>query len=196
MENADCTMSHLRLSTSDEPLDARLSDSEKPSLGAVRFAAFTPMNEQPGLADRKASFVIAAGGLLVSTTLFLIMPLDQFVRPGIGPGLTLFLAFAMCWITLLGIRIAYRCYTLPTPMRETNPLFFQNIAAESESAYGSSLNRATERDVIRNVLDFNYTMAKLGLEKYRLAGQALLCLRVAIPLWMLLLVVLSVRSAM
>ena len=187
-------MSHLRLSTSDEPLDAL--PGEKPGIGAQRFASFTPMNEQPALADRKATFVIAAGGLLLSTTLFFVMPLSQFVHAGFWPGLTLVLAFGMAWVTLLGIRIAYRCYTLPTPVRETNPLFFQNIAVESESEYGSSLEAATERDALRNVLDFNYTMAKLGLEKYRLAGQALLCLRIAIPLWMILLVMLSVRSAL
>ena len=186
-------MSHLRLTTSfDEP--AAAAEEAKPGPGAMRFASFTPMNDQPGLADRKASFVIGAGGLLLSTTMFLIMPLDQFVRPGFWPGLTLVLTFCMACVTLLGIRIAYRCYTLPVPVRDANPLFFQNIAAGPESAYGSSLSSATERDALRNVLDFNYTMAKLGLVKYRLAGQALLCLRVAIPLWMLLLIVLTVRG--
>ena len=190
-------MSHLRLTSSyDERLDAPAPAAEEPKLGtgAMRFASFTPMCDQPGLADRKASFVIGAGGLLLSTTMFLIMPLDQFVRPGLWAGLTLVLAFCLACVTLLGVRIAYRCYTLPVPVRDGNPLFFQNIAQGSESTYGAALERATERDALRKVLDYNYTMATLGLAKYRLAGQALLCLRVAIPMWMLLLVVLTVRG--
>jgi hypothetical protein len=188
-------MSHLRLTTSfDEPAPA----AEEPELGtgAMRFASFTPMNDQPALADRKVSFVIGAGGLLLSTTMFLIMPLDQFVRPGFWPGLTLVLTFCLACVTLRGIRIAYRCYTLPVPVREANPLFFQNIARGSETAYGACVEGATERDVLHKVLDYNYTMATLGLTKYRMAGQALLCLRVAIPMWMLLLLVLTVRGAL
>jgi hypothetical protein len=187
-------MPYLRLTTSDEALGAPASEISVPGRGAMRFASFTPMNDQPGLADRKATFVIGAGGLLLSTTMFLIMPLDQFVRPGFWPALALVLAFCLACVTLLGIRIAYRCYTLPVPAREANPLFFQNIAGVSETDYGRSLDNATERDALRNVLEFNYTMATLGLAKYRLAGQALLCLRVAIPLWMLLLTVLTVRG--
>jgi hypothetical protein len=189
-------MSYLRLTTSDEAIDAPMGCRNVPGPGATRFASFTPMNDQPGLADRKATFVIGAAGLLLSTMMFLIMPLEQFVRPGFWPGLTLVLAFCLACVTLLGIRIAYRCYTLPVPVREANPLFFQNIAAAQESAYGASLASASERDALRNVLDFNHTMATLGLAKYRLAGQALLCLRVAIPMWMLLLIVLTLRGSL
>ena len=193
-------MSHLRLTTSDEPLDplpVQAPEAEnKPSPGAMKFAAFTPMNEQPGLADRKATFVIGAGGLLLSTVLFFIMPLGQFVRPGFWPIMVLVLSFTMACVTFLGMRIAYRCYTLPVPVRPDNMLFFQNIAAvASESNYGSKLQSVSERDALRSVLDYNYTMARLGAAKYRLAGQALLCLRIAIPIWMLLLIVISLRSA-
>jgi hypothetical protein len=191
-------MSHLRLTTSDEPLDPlpAQADADKPSPGAVRFAGFTPMNEQPALADRKATFVIGAGGLLLSTVLLFIMPLSQFVRPGFWPVLVLVLSFKLACVTFLGMRVAYRCYTLPVPVRPDNFLFFQNIAAvASEQAYGSQLQGVSERDALRSVLDYNYTMAKLGAAKYRLAGQSLLCLRIAIPLWMLLLIVISLRGA-
>jgi hypothetical protein len=161
----------------------------------MRFASFTPMNEQPALADRKATFVIGAGGLLLSTVLLFIMPLSQFVRPGFWPGLILVLSFSLACVMFLGIRIAYRCYTLPVPVRPANLLFFQNIAAGEHAAYTTALEGATERNALHDVLDYNYTMAKLGAAKYRLAGQALLCLRVAIPLWMLLLVVITLRGA-
>jgi hypothetical protein len=194
-------MSHLRLTTSDEPLDPlpvqRASEhKDKPTPGALKFASFTPMNEQPGMADRKATFVIGAGGLLLSTVLFFIMPLNQFVRPGFWPVLILVLSFTLACVTFLGMRIAYRCYTMPVPLRPDNLLFFQNIAAApSESTYGTRLQSVSERDALRSVLDYNYTMAKLGAAKYNLAGRSLLCLRIAIPLWMVLLIVISLRGS-
>jgi hypothetical protein len=194
-------MSYLRLTTSDEPLDPLPGQpvqvaEDRPGPGAMKFAAFTPMNEQPGLADRKATFVIGAGGLLLSTVLFFIMPLSQFMRPGVWPVLILALSFALACVTFLGMRVAYRCYTLPVPVRPDNFLFFQNIAAvASEGAYGAKLQSVSERDALRSVLDYNYTMAKLGAAKYRMAGQSLLCLRIAIPLWMVLLILISLRGA-
>src|SRR4051794_110008 len=115
-------MSYLRLTTSDEPLDP----TAPPDPGAVKFASFTPMNDQPGLADRKATFVIGAGGLVLSTTLFLVMPLGQFVRPGFWPAFPLLLAVTLAVVVLTAIRIAYRCYVLIAPPRPDNPLFFQN----------------------------------------------------------------------
>src|SRR3954470_2769392 len=151
-------MSHLRLTTSDEPLDplpgqadAAAANADKPSPGAMRFASFTPMNEQPALADRKATFVIGAGGLLLSTVLLFIMPLSQFVRPGFWPGLILVLSFSLAWVTFLGIRIAYRCYTMPVPVRPANLLFFQNIAAGEHGAYAGALENVSEKTVLRDV---------------------------------------------
>ena len=182
-------MSHLRLTDSVE------TDAETPpSPGAVKFAAFAPMNDQAALADRKATFVIATGGLMITTTLFLILPLGQFVRAGVWPMLVLALAFSMVCVTLAGIRVAYRCYALAAAGQPDNPLFFQSIAGHSLSSYSAALRAASERQALHDVLDYNYTMAKLGAAKYRLAGRALGCLRVAIPLWMLLLLMLSLRT--
>jgi hypothetical protein len=53
---------------------------------------------------------------------------------------------------------------------------------------------ATARDALRDVLEYNHVMARLAAAKYALAGRALLCLRVAIPLWVLLLIVITTRA--
>ena len=186
-------MSHLRLTTSDEPLDELPSP---PNAAAVRFAAFTPMNEQPALADRKATFVIGAGGLLLSTMLFLITPLAEFARAGPWPALPLGLALALSCVTLVAMRTAYRCYTLAAPpARSANPLFFQNIALVWLPEYAGTVRSADSGEALRHVVEFNHTMAVLAAEKYRLAGRALTCLRVAIPLWIVLLTVIAVRAA-
>jgi hypothetical protein len=195
-------MSHLRLTTSEDPAAltadpaAAAATADHPSPGAMRFAGFAPMNDQPGFADRKASFVIAAAGLLLSTTLFLVMPLGQFVRPGgFWATATLALALALAVVTLAAIVVAYRCCMLTAAGRPDNPLFVPNVAARPAAAYAEAVEGKTPRSALHDVLDYNHTMARLGAAKYRLAGLALLCLRVAIPLWVLLLVLVTARGA-
>ena len=198
-------MSHLRLVTSDDPADdvaphgtapgGEPAADAPPDPGALRFAAFTPMNDQPGLADRKASFVIGASGLLISTTLFFVMPLGQFVRPGFWPPVILALALSVAAAGVLAVYTAFRCCMLPAPAAPGNLLFFQNVAALGPAAYGDALAAATARDALRHVLAFNHAMSLLGAAKYRMVARALLCLRVAIPLWIVLVLVLTVRGA-
>jgi len=50
-------------------------------LGPARLAYFTPVFEQPTLADRKAMFILGASGLLVTVLMFFAPPL-QALRPG------------------------------------------------------------------------------------------------------------------
>ena len=182
-------MSHLRLATSVDT-----ADTDSPSPGAVRFAAFTPMNEQPGLADRKAMFVIGAAGLLLSTTLFLVAPLGQFARPGFWAPLVLVLSLGLASACVLALYAAYRAYVLAVPEVAGNLLFFRNIAAGPASGYAERLADATPRQVLLDVLAYNHAMAELGVAKYRLVAAAMRCLQVAIPLWMLLLLVLTARA--
>jgi hypothetical protein len=191
-------MSHLRLTTSTTSAAADEhgpAGDDRPDPGAAKFASFTPMNDQPGLADRKASFVIGASGLLLSTALFFVMPLRQFVvRPGLAPAAVLALASGLAVVIVVGIRAAYRCCMLPVPPRPGNLLFFQNVASGAPSDYAAALEGATPRDALRAVLDYNHTMAGLAVAKYRLVARAMLCLRVAIPLWVALLIVISLTG--
>lgn len=198
-------MSHLRLTTVPDEAEAPGTDAAfapsntpaadaPPGPGAVRFAGFTPMNDQPAFADRKAGFVIGAGGLLLSTALFFAMPLTQFARPGVWPAVTLALALGLAAALLTAVRTAYRCVVLAAPPRPGNLLFVQNISAAGAGAYADAVRAATARSALRDVLAYNHAMATLGAAKYRLAGRALLCLRVAIPLWLLLLVLVTVRA--
>ena len=188
-------MSHLRLTTSENARAEDLATDDHPGPGAVRFAGFAPMVDQPGLADRKASFVIAAASLLLSTALFFVMPLGQFARPAFWPVATLALALALAGVTLLAIAVAYRCCMLPVPPRPGNLLFVQTIAAGSAADYAEAVEAATARGALRDVLGYNHAMARLGVAKYRLAGLALHCLRIAIPLWILLLILVTARAA-
>lgn len=186
-------MSHLRLVTATEEPD--VPELAPPSPGAARFAAFTPMNDQPGLADRKAMFVTGASGLMLSTALLLVAPLGQFVRPGAWPLLVLSLSVGLACTVVLALHAAYRAYVLQAPDVPKNLLFFRNIAAGGPADYAGRLENLTPRDVLLDVLAYNHTMARLGVEKYRLVGRAMRRLQVAIPMWVLLVLMMTARGA-
>ena len=185
-------MSHLRLVTETDEADA--PESALPSPGAMRFAGFTPMNEQPGLADRKAMFVTGASGLMLSTTLMLVTPLAQFVRPGVWPLAVLSLVVALACAVVLALHAAYRAYVLQAPDVPRNWLNFRNVAAASPDGYADRLKALTPRDALLDVLAYNHAMARLGVEKYRLVGRAMRRLQVAIPLWVVLVLAMTARG--
>lgn len=186
-------MSHLRLVPATE--ETEFPESAAPSPGAARFAGFTPMNEQPGLADRKAMFVTGASGLMLSTALMLVAPIGQFVRPGWWPLLVLSLSIALACTVVLALHAAYRAYILQAPDVPKNLLFFRNIAAGPAGDYAGRLEALTPRDVLLDVLAYNHTMARLGVDKYRLVGRAMRRLQVAIPLWVTLVLLMTARGA-
>ena len=181
-------MSHLRLVElpTDEPTRAD---------GAERFATFTPMNEQPSLADRKASFVMGAGGLMLSTLLFFVMPLQQFARPGLWPASILVVSLSVACLILLAVRIAFVAYTARVSVEPHNLMFVENVGNGPFASYSQSIKRVTSDDVLHDQLSYNHAMAALGTHKYRLVCRALDCLRIAIPLWMLVLLVVSVKHS-
>ena len=186
-------MSHLRLVAAIDEADA--PEPALPSPGALRFAAFTPMNDQPGLADRKAMFVTGASGLMLSTTLMLVAPLGQFARPGFWPLLVLSTAIGLGIAAVLAIHAAYRAYVLQPPDVPANLLFFRNVAAAPAGAYAERLAAASPRGALLDVLAYNHTMARLGVAKYRLVGRAMRRLQVAIPLWVVLILVMTAGAA-
>jgi hypothetical protein len=63
------------------PLPPEYDDDLATVLGPARLAFFTPVFEQPTLADRKAMFILGASGLLVTVLMFFAPPRD----PGAGP---------------------------------------------------------------------------------------------------------------
>ena len=172
----------------------RLADLESPGTGAARFASFTPMNEQPGLADSKARFALGVSGLLLSTLLFFMPRLHELIRPTVQASLLLAGLLTAAVLILAAIRAAYAAFILTARPTPDSTVYFQNIAALPRESYEQAVCSADAAAAMRLSLDYNYTMARLGARKFQLVGRALLCLRVAIPIWMVLLLVLGMRT--
>ena len=163
-------------------------------LGAARLAYFTPVHEQPTLADRKAMFILGASGLMVSVLLFFSHALDTLVRSGgAAAGTVVFLALLAVGVLLLTAAVtAYYSYTRGLPPMPPTLAWFRNVAATSLADYSRQMHALDHPAALRGMLHYNYSVASLAARKFRLVNRSIKCLRVAIPLWMILLLVLAV----
>ena len=163
-------------------------------IGPARLAYYTPVHEQPTLADRKAMFVLAVSGLIATVLLFFAQPMEALVR-GVAPAVSacLVLTVACVGASLLGAALlAYAAYRRPMPAMPPSLALFRNVAAEPLANYINSMRALDHRRAMRDMLHYNYSVASLAAQKFRLVNRSLACLRVALPLWMLLLLVLAV----
>ena len=66
------------------------------------------------------------------------------------------------------------------------------MSERSPENYVAAMHALTHRRALRDMLHYNYSVATQAAGKFRLVNRAITCLRVAIPLWMVLLLVLAV----
>ena len=162
--------------------------------GGARLAFFTPVFEQPTLADRKAMFILGASGLMMTVLLFFSQALQAVARQGGKPAAAVLVAALACVVALVltAAVTAYVAYRLPLPPMPHTLALFREVGARSLDEYLEAMHALTVRQAMRNILHYNYGVATQAAGKFRLVNRAIACLRVAIPLWMVLLLVLAV----
>jgi pycsar effector protein len=163
-------------------------------IGPARLAYFTPVHEQPTLADRKAMFILAASGLIATVLLFFAHPFEAMVRSvgGVAGAALVALLLCVAALILVAAMTAYTAYRRPLPPMPPTLAFFRDVAASPLEAYAAAVRTLDHRRAVRDMLHYNYSVATQAARKFRLVNRALSCLRLAIPLWMLLLLVLAV----
>ena len=163
-------------------------------IGPARLAYFTPVHEQPTLADRKAMFILGASGLVVTVLLFFAHPLEGLIRSAGRPASFGLAGLLLCvFVTvLLAAFTAYAAYRKTLPPMPPTLAWFRNVAGESPDAYRRAMLSKDHPAALRDILHYNYSVATLAAAKFRLVNRALSFLRVALPLWMLLLLILAV----
>jgi hypothetical protein len=162
-------------------------------LGPTRLAYYSPLNEQPVLADRKASFILGAAGLIVTVLLFFLQPLAGVLR---GPHTTVAavmvgLLAALAALLLVASRSAYTAYVLQLPAMPETLAFFRHVAVAPLPEYQSRMLALGYPEALDAILHYNYSVAVQAAAKFRHVGVALRCMRLAIPLWMLVLLLLA-----
>jgi hypothetical protein len=188
-------MSPPDASTSDTA-DARGHDwSAEPPLALAGIAYFAPLYEYAVLADRKAGFFMSAGGLMLTVLGFFIGRIVQLVELGDGRAWAFGLALAVLvvLVVLAGIT-AYVAFARLLPPTPPSLAIFRDIAARTPERYARDVTALSHRQAFADMLRYNHVVAGWAAGKFRLVNRALALMRVAIPLWMLLLLLLSISG--
>ena len=162
-------------------------------LGPARLAYFTPVHEQPTLADRKAMFILGASGLMASVLLFFSHSLGSLARAGGAlASLAVLLLLGVAALVVVAAVVAYYAYTRPLPAMPDTLAFFRDVGSRTPEQYRAQMLALDHTAALRGMLHYNYSVASQAAHKFRLVNRSLACLRVAIPLWMVLLLALAV----
>jgi hypothetical protein len=140
-------------------------------------------------------FALGVSGMLLSTLLFFAPKLHTLFKPQATSLLLLAAILTVAVLVAAAARLAYAAYSLVVrPTSDANVMFVQNVAAFEPEALENELRSHSQEDALRHTLAYGHAMACLAEAKFRLVGKALTCLRVALPIWMLLLMVLGTLS--
>lgn len=158
-------------------------------LGPARLGYFTPVHDQPILADRKAMFILGASSLMASVLLFFSQSLGTLAHSrGDAVGLVAVAALVGLGVLVLSAAaMAYYAYTRPVPPMPPSFAWFRTIADTSRDEYELKVRALDHAAALRDILHYNYSIAEQATIKFRFVNRSLRCLRVAIPIWMLLL---------
>jgi hypothetical protein len=165
-------------------------------VGAARLAYYTPVHQHPPLADRKASFLLTASGVIVTVLLIFSGAIERMVRSPywLASFLVLVLLFALLGAMAIAAWFAWRAFGLRIPPMPTSHAFFNDISRESFDEYSRKLKRIEHRQAIREMLHYNYSLATQAAIKFRLVNRAFACFRVVIVLWLFLLLMISLAG--
>ncbi len=158
-------------------------------LAAARLAYHTPVREMPPLADRKASAILAANGLLISILLLFYQVLGSGLS---GKSIWLLMtantvAVLMTTLLFLGTGIAFTALMLSIPPMPPSLALFSDIAGYSLEDYRQKMREMTHRQALEGMLHYNYSLSVLSARKFMLVERAMTCLRWAFLLWLSLL---------
>ena len=164
-------------------------------LGPARLAYFTPVREYPPLSDRKSLTLLNLNGLMIAV-MYLFAEVVHAVLQGNPVVKWLAVVAGLSWFSLLilGACYAFLALTRPIPPMGDCAAFYKNIAAMSLGSYRQNLERHLHRSAMRDILNYNYSIAVLSEAKFRLIRKSVLCLCLALPLWMLLILMISLRA--
>jgi hypothetical protein len=168
---------------------------QPPPLALSGIAYFAPFYEYAVLADRKASFFMSAGGLMLTVLGFF---LDRIV--GVCSADAPFawtvgaaLATVVVLVVFAGV-IAYVAFARLLPPTPPSLAVFRDIARRTPEEYARDVRALSHEQAFTDMLEYNHVVAHWAAGKFRLVNRALALLLIAIPLWMLLLLVLAISG--
>lgn len=162
-------------------------------LGPARLAYFTPVREYPPMGDRKAAMLLGANGLMVSVLLLFSGPIGGIVQ---GPypweaRLVVVVLAPLAVLLVLGGWFAFRALTRPIPPMPPSLAYFPDIAALTREEYRRRVLALDHRRALRDMLHYNYSLAVLSVQRFRLVERSFFCSRATFELWIVLLLMIA-----
>ena len=166
-----------------------------PPMALAGIAYFAPLYEHAVLADRKASFFLSAGGLMLTVLGFFLGRIVHVLSAGdrLAWAFAALLAAVVALVIVAGIT-SYVSFARLLPPTPPSLAVFRDIAKRTKEQYASDVAGLTHEQSFIDMLRYNHVVAVWGAGKFRLVNRALALLRIAIPLWMLVLLILALRA--
>jgi hypothetical protein len=174
----------------------RQDDDVQAVLGPARLAYFTPTGELSPLSERKAVFLLAASGL-IATVLFFFLP--RLAALVVGQSRFVALAVLLILPSLVTLVLAaawfsYRAMRTGIPDMPSSAAYFQHVVRTSFEEYERHVKGLTHRDALRAILNYNYSVARQAVLKFRRVELSLRFMRAAILLWIILLLIVAIAE--
>ena len=162
--------------------------------GPLWLAFFTPIHQYPSLADRKSSFLLSAGGLITTVLIFFSQPIWRLMHHQNRPAAIAFIVLLGTLIALLALSAwgAWRAFILPMPRMPKSLALYGDIARLERPAYAEEVRNTDPTEATRAIVHYNYSLAVQAAGKFKLVNRSFACFRVALVLWMFLILVVSV----
>ena len=169
--------------------------TREPPLALAGIAYFAPLYEYAVLADRKASFFMSAGGLMLTVLGFFMGRVVHVLSAG-GWRAGLFAAMLVTvgvLVIVAGVT-AYVAFARLLPPTPPSLAVFRDIARRSPEEYANDIRGLSHAQAFTDMLRYNHVVASWGAGKFRLVNRAQALLHAAIALWMLLLLMLAISG--
>jgi len=164
--------------------------------GAARLAYFAPVQQYPPLADRKGGFLLTASGLLITILFLFSSAIGRMMHSHnriVGLGILLTLGL-LAILLLICSWNAWMSFTAPIPPMPESAANFRDIAKGSIDEYSLRLREMSHAQAIHDMLNYNYSLAMQGATKFRYVQRAMGCFKVALVLWMVVLMLITIAG--
>ena len=163
---------------------------------AAALAFRTPLHEHVLSADGKAAGVITLLGMMFTVLARFAGPLSELIQA--PQGLTRFLLSALVLgfaaLSLCAVVQSFRTISPRFPKAPPSLAFFGDIAKLSREDYVARVEALGPDEALRQMLNYNHTGSRIAVEKLRQLRWAMRFFEFAAGCWLLLIVVLVVRS--
>ena len=168
-----------------------LGPGEYPLPGGLDPAAAltfrTPLQEHPPAADTKAGSIITLSGIMFTVLAKFAPNLESiFTRGGWEKWLALALLSAFAIITVYAVIHAFQTIAPRFPKAPPSLAFYGDIAKLSRQDYVEKVKSLSAEEALHQMLDYNYTVSAICVEKFRQLRMGMKAFKVAFPLWALL----------